>query len=159
MGCQQRKKLQGTTLRPRTCSADVGALSEVVELVTARVLSYFSSQSDHVHDLHVLGSAATRHEAVDATAALRCHAEWMDWSAMSSTQTISCRERTCKTISNSITWTVLRGHQPRERQRSPRPRKVYHEVWPLTAVDVASTRCLLEHDGTRCVSRVTCCAT
>ena len=45
-------------------------------------------------------------EAVDANAALRCHAEWMDWCAVSSTQTAACRERTCMTT----TWTTAINH-------------------------------------------------
>ena len=40
--------------RSRICSADVGPLSEVVVLVIAHRLCYFSSKSDHVHDLYVL---------------------------------------------------------------------------------------------------------
>ena len=75
MARQQRKKVERTSLRPRTLSADVGARSKVVALKIAHCKKQFWLQDDYdvyVHDLHVLGCAAPVHDVRRADTTLAC---------------------------------------------------------------------------------------
>ena len=119
--------------------------------MTARALVQVLSQTDKDEALDVLWKSAGWPLLGAACSVSLAKVPWMDWSAVSSSQSARCRKL-------GAVMTVCTGcinHVSRSRHR----RRVYDDVIALTALAQARAMSVVEHQGAQCVSRLMCCAT
>ena len=112
--------------------------------MTAHATCYFFFEMDDAEALDVLWKSAGWPLLGAACSVSLAKMPWMDWSAVSCSQSARCRKLGAVT-------TVCTGcisHVSRSRHR----RRVYDDVIALTALAQARAMSVVEHQGAQCVS-------